>query len=186
MQVKTYNYPLLLADVERLATQIKVSGKYPTYIISVREGGAYLGDLLRQHFPEVPYEAVQLQRSLGVKKNNLSQWLIKKLPRKVCNWLRMLEMQLRDRKSVSASMQDIRIEDLKVTPVLGKRILLVDDAIDSGATILAVRKIIKQYCPEADINIAVFTVTSTHPACQADFCLYHNRTLCRFPWSIDY
>lgn len=35
------------------------------------------------------------------------------------------------------------------------------------------------------IKIAVITVTTPHPIIDADFYLYHNRVLVRFPWSND-
>ena len=37
-----------------------------------------------------------------------------------------------------------------------------------------------------DLKIAVITVTTATPAVEPDYCKYHNRTLIRFPWSIDY
>jgi len=65
-------------------------------------------------------------------------------------------------------------------------VLLVDDAIDTGATIHQARLQLLEQFPNIILRVAVITVTTPHPICDADFFLYHNRTLCRFPWSNDY
>lgn len=65
-------------------------------------------------------------------------------------------------------------------------VLLIDDAIDTGATIHQARQQLLRQFPDITLRVAVITVTTRHPICDADFCLYHNRTLCRFPWSNDY
>lgn len=65
-------------------------------------------------------------------------------------------------------------------------VLLIDDAIDTGATIYQARSQLLEQFPNITLRVAVITVTTPHPICDADFCLYHNRTLCRFPWSNDY
>jgi hypothetical protein len=70
-----------------------------------------------------------------------------------------------------------------LTPPL---VLLIDDAIDTGATIQQARLQLLEQFPGITLRVAVITVTTPHPICDADFCLYHNRTLCRFPWSNDY
>lgn len=65
------------------------------------------------------------------------------------------------------------------------KVLIVDDAIDTGATLKLVKdKILEKY-PKTIVRIAVITVTSNRPLIDADYCIYHNRTLVRFPWSND-
>lgn len=65
------------------------------------------------------------------------------------------------------------------------KILIVDDAIDSGTTATSVRNAISSLNPDAEIRIAVITVTQPYSLKFADFYLYGDGTLIRFPWSID-
>ena len=67
----------------------------------------------------------------------------------------------------------------------GRKILLTDDAIDSGATMMWVKnQFIEQY-KDLEIKVAVITVTTPHPLVDADYALYRDRVLVRFPWSND-
>ena len=66
-----------------------------------------------------------------------------------------------------------------------KNVLLVDDAIDTGATLKLIKDTLAERYPLAVIKIAVITVTSNHPLIDADYYLFHDRTLVRFPWSND-
>lgn len=65
-------------------------------------------------------------------------------------------------------------------------VLVVDDAIDSGDTLFSVINSLKEVNPAARVRVAVVTVTTDHPRAEADFSIYHNKTLVRFPWSSDY
>ena len=66
-----------------------------------------------------------------------------------------------------------------------RKVLLVDDAIDSGATLLLIKQYLLNEFPDIDVKIAVITVTTRHPLVMADYYRYNNRTLIRFPWSND-
>lgn len=67
----------------------------------------------------------------------------------------------------------------------GKNVIIIDDAIDTGATINLIKEHIEQNYPSNKVKVAVITVTTNTPIIDADYCLYHNRTLVRFPWSND-
>ena len=62
--------------------------------------------------------------------------------------------------------------------------VIVDDAIDSGHSMLCVYDMIRHVYPCSDIYTAVFTTTQKQPVCTADFSAYSD-TLVRFPWSLD-
>lgn len=66
-----------------------------------------------------------------------------------------------------------------------KRILVVDDAVDSGATARGILDAIHRLPGQRLTALAVITVTTPHPVVKVDFALYTNRTLIRFPWSKD-
>ena len=66
------------------------------------------------------------------------------------------------------------------------KILLIDDAIDSGDTLRAIAETLRKTNPDTETDIAVVTETTKRPCIRANHTLYRNRTLIRFPWSSDY
>ncbi len=66
-----------------------------------------------------------------------------------------------------------------------RKILLVDDAIDTGSTVLAIKNFINSVNQNSTVKIAVLTTTHKEPYIEADFALY-NRVLLRCPWAEDY
>jgi hypoxanthine phosphoribosyltransferase len=63
-------------------------------------------------------------------------------------------------------------------------ILIVDDAIDTGKTMLCVLQEVKHRCPDATVKTAVITITTKKPLVIPNYCLFHLQ-LFRFPWSAD-
>ena len=66
------------------------------------------------------------------------------------------------------------------------KILVIDDAIDSGDTLFAIAKTLRKTNEKAIVRIAVMTETTSNPRIRADYSLYKNKTLIRFPWATDY
>ena len=66
----------------------------------------------------------------------------------------------------------------------GHKVLVVDDATDSGCSLLSVLNAIEEYGSN-EIRSAVITVTRKHTAIIPDYALFRNSTLVRFPWSAD-
>ncbi|WP_336367060.1 phosphoribosyltransferase family protein [Marinobacter sp. C2H3] len=64
------------------------------------------------------------------------------------------------------------------------RILIVDDAVDTGTTVLSVKRSIQRINAAAEIRVAVITVTMKASRSIADYYLYSEQ-LVRFPWSVD-
>ncbi len=185
MQVITYTPQLLQDAADCLSTQIQRSGGRPSYLVAIQHGGAVLGQLMKAAFPEAEYQEIKLTRSFGINKS-LVRPIIKALPMKLRDWLRMLEITLIDRDKKTRQPERYGEVNLSISPQAGDTILLIDDAIDTGATIAKARDAILQQHPDVKILVAVITVTTDHPLCDADYYLYHNQTLCRFPWSMDY
>jgi hypoxanthine phosphoribosyltransferase len=64
-------------------------------------------------------------------------------------------------------------------------LLIVDDAVDTGATLSQVIDAVRRHAPSGSrVRSAVITVTTDWPLIRPDFTLF-NRQLCRFPWSMD-
>ena len=193
MAVVTFN-PVLLAEAcSQLSCRVKAGGFTPSLLIGIQHGGAEVARRMRNDFPEAAYCEVRLSRpGTRQKSNGLAHRLLQHLPLWICNTLRIVESRVNEWRS--KGKDPVRIGTIRlpqdITSTLSNpsnpSILLIDDAIDTGATIQQARlQLLKQF-PDITIRVAVITVTIPHPICDADFCLYHNRTLCRFPWSNDY
>ena len=64
-------------------------------------------------------------------------------------------------------------------------ILIVDDAVDSGSTMLSVRDAVAAAFPQAYVRCAAIAVTTDKPLIVPDYSLYLKNFLIRFPWSAD-
>lgn len=194
MTVVTLNPTLLAKACSQLSLRVKAESIDPSLIIGIREGGAEVARLMRNDFPEAAYCEVRLSRpSSQQKSQGLTQRLLRSMPVWLCNVLRIVESRVNEWRS--KGKEPVRIGEIhlpddvaSLLKDLGEKatVLLVDDAIDTGATIRQARLQLLEQFPGITLRVAVITVTIPHPICDADFCLYHNRTLCRFPWSNDY
>ncbi len=63
------------------------------------------------------------------------------------------------------------------------KILLVDDSIDSGNSIVLTKNEVKKYFENADVKVAVFNVMNK-ATIKPDFCVYKDTMICG-PWSND-
>lgn len=191
--VLTLTPTLLEEHCQRLASRIQAAGFEPMLLIGIKLGGAEVARLMKSSFPGSHYCEVRISRpSTKQKGQGWMHRLLQNLPLMLCDLLRTLESRFNEWRS--QGQQPIRIGQialpadisLALSEAKSARVLLIDDAIDTGATILQAQQQLQAQFPNLDIRVAVITVTTRKPVCEADFCLYHNRTLCRFPWSNDY
>lgn len=158
----------------------------PEIIVGVLTGGGEVGRILKERFPDTIYFEVHLHRSGTKRKRNLRP-LLRLLPTKVANRLRVFEskrLENRNHSTKSVSLPEslcayIREHD-------SARVLIVDDAVDSGHTLLSVVEAVKKLSPTTEIRTAVLTVTTSSPVINPDYALWRDGTLLRFPWSHDY
>lgn len=196
MPIVTLSPALLANACHQLSHRVKAGGCAPSLIIGILHGGAEVAGLMRSDFPEAAYCEVQLSRpGTRQKSQGLTQRLLQRMPLWLCDALRVVESRVNEWRSKGKEpvrLGEIRLPDdiasiLKPSnPSNPPVVLLVDDAIDTGATIQQAKRQLMEQFPGILLRVAVITVTTPHPICDADFCLYHNRTLCRFPWSNDY
>lgn len=165
-----------------LAREVAASGFAPAIIIGIRTGGEYVAREFAPFFPASQLAIIELQRPATSAKS-LFRSLLASLPLPVLDFMRMAEsrvLSLLPRRSVP------RINlPASLASALPGSLLVVDDAADSGVTLRAVTDALRRERPDADIRTAVLTVTTPLPAIRPDFALYRNRTLIRFPWSLD-
>jgi hypoxanthine phosphoribosyltransferase len=172
----------------RLAQQVAASYQ-PDLLIGIRSGGAVVADaLLKTGLLTVDYvELVAQRRATRYKKAFRLEWILQFVPRWLCNLLRIWEMQ---RAIAGFDRQQLPPRDVLVSApdeglITGaRRVLIIDDAVDSGATLHAVCKHVRQLNPAAVIKTAALTVTFPEPVQTPDYYLYRD-VLLRFPWSAD-
>lgn len=114
------------------------------------------------------------------------------MPRNVVDLLRVIEHHLlsaRRKRLAKAPRVDHHeigtIAELLSQTAQPHRLLVVDDAVDSGITLATVLELLSEICPAGtEVKSAVITVTLDAPRAMPDFSLYRG-VLCRFPWSFD-
>lgn len=172
----------------------KDDGFRPHAVVGVRRGGSVVCDAFCRHFPPHRYELrsdVSRQRASTQKKSGTISAILKHLPYWMLNIMRMAESKFltlthSGQTSMPAAVEIphdlVQILRIQKNP----RILIVDDAIDSGLTLCAVIDSLKEVNPDVTVRVAVITVTTNSPRVNADYFIYNNRTLIRFPWSEDF
>lgn len=194
MKVKTIIGKEFAETCRALAESISLN-YCPNLIIGVLTGGGYIGrelyDVLKQK-NDCAYTELKVQRTNTQKKENtLVKAVLKRAPIFLLNWMRMLESFVLEKraKKHNPKREGKIVFSAEILKFLEsddrKRILLVDDAIDTGATLNLIKEHLEKHFKNIEIKIAVITVTMPHPIVDADFYLFHNRTLIRFPWSND-
>lgn len=180
----------------RLYDKVTASGFVPGAVVGIRTGGEFVAlEIWRScsrsggEMAAVPLMAtVELRRPTTSGKKALKP-LLPKLPRTLVDMLRIVESEWLSFRRPSAKSMEARkaVVAERLSPFLrclgGIKVLLVDDAVDSGATMSIVRDVLAEANPDADIRTAALTVTTRRPLFMPDYSLTTN--LIRFPWSMD-
>jgi predicted amidophosphoribosyltransferase len=181
MRVLTLNNQTFLQHCHQLEALARDYA--PDLVVTIATGGDYVGANV---FDQVPHISVHCQRASTKAKLKFGIFgkIIKLLPKRVNNVLRMAEAKC---LSIAKISKRRLLLTAKQIDVLGnaEKILIVDDAVDSGATLSAVIEAIAKLPGKRNVRTAVITVTASDPAVMPDFFIYNNHTLIRFPWSAD-
>ena len=198
LKVQTLNSNALTNASTDLAAKVgtlKPDEFKPDLLIGIRSGGYVVAEAMVSSFPEATLLSLTCRRPSTETKQNSSTLknVLRKLPEFFTNRMRIIEhimlTQLRTPK-INRFSPD-RAELTMIENVIRQyganpNILIVDDAVDSGATLATVVDIIRNIAgSEAIIKTAVITVTTVHPFIEPDYLLYRY-VLCRFPWSFDF
>lgn len=176
-----------------LACEIIKANFSPDLVIGVLTGGGYVGRCLYEGLgtSSAIYKEVKLQRgSTKAKKKLYVERILKHLPYMLLNLMRIAEVEIMELKA--KVVKPLRYGTLSFdeeTEILlkqgGKKVLIVDDCIDTGMTLKIIKDyILKKYGETNIIKIAVITTAHRHPVIRADYSLF-NRVLVRFPWAFD-
>lgn len=188
MRVITLDNQKFRQQCRLLHEKVSASGFQPDGVIAIATGGVFVATEMGY----TDFHVVTLQRAGTAVKRRHMDTLLRHLPYFLTNILRIMEsMWLRHRRCrvySNAIQQPMPLPEtldifLSTRPA---RILIVDDAVDSGSTLQGTYDAIRSHLPDADIRSAVLTVTQPSPAIQPDYTLHSDGTLIRFPWSGDF
>ncbi len=207
MTVKTLTQTQFVATCHKL--EALTQGFHPDLVLTIATGGDYVGAVIH---PTVPHVSIKLQRPTTKRKQGKMMNIVRHLPRFLKNWLRIAESlylssplnpsrprnpsqpspdspsspgALASLPYPKSELASLLSDDVKAAVTSAHRILIVDDAVDSGQTLHKIVTAIRTHSPHAIIATAVITVTTKNPLITPDYTLYNNRTLIRFPWSAD-
>ncbi|MCM1355723.1 MAG: hypothetical protein NC212_04870 [Staphylococcus sp.] len=182
MKVITLNEKQFASACRELAAMAAERLPEPEMIVGIKTGGEYVAREIHTFFPASMLALVELRRPSTAAKSPL-QGVLSRLPVRVLDWLRIAEARVlalrpaRRRPKIEIS-SDLRRQ-------LPRHILVVDDAVDSGTTMDAIVSALRRARPDVEVRTAVITVTTSSPAISPDYALYRDKTLIRFPWSMD-
>lgn len=161
--------------------QLKIDNSMfvPDLVIGIPNGGVRIAVNVFDKYPHASMKLVRAPK--GGFKRRLSSF-IKLLPLFMRDWFRILEAHILVRKVGHMSNTQIVFPEMDGNV---KRVLFVDDAVDSGATLKAVMDSFSRQYPSIQAKSAVITITGANTSYRPDYYLFDNRTLIRLPWSID-
>lgn len=189
--VRTFDQVQLRKAARELLNLAEDSGFRPELIVSVANGGTRVVESIEDEIVDLGIltESLLCQRpSTPAKERIRLKLLIKQLPLVLRNAMRVMEHIARPLlEGVQANNErDVTV----ISPNLScrtppSRILVIDDAVDSGDTLVAVERFLRARHPSADIRFGVLTQTRNEVSRDPDYSLYKS-VLIRFPWSSDY
>lgn len=167
----------------------------PTLVVGIRYGGLEVAEsMVRAASVPMPVLPVTCRRAATGAKTRvpLLRATLTALPRPALDLLRRIEHRLfiapRTHQARPQQVDRAEIDAIAAwlaNQPLTARILVTDDAVDSGATLATVLRYVRAVCPSGtEFRTAVITQTLEQPIAAPDYALFHN-TLCRFPWSFD-
>ncbi len=192
--VRTLRQPEFAAACAELMRLVEADYA-PTLIVGVRTGGLVVAEAMAQTASTpLPLLPLTCQRINTQTKSRLKllRKVLPALPPTVTDLLRRLEHRLiTERRAQQTQEQRIdRAEAEAIASWVAKasapvRLLVADDAVDSGVTLALVLQTLRETCPSGtEMRSAAITQTLEHPIVRPDYVL-HRGTLCRFPWSFD-
>ena len=188
MKVRTLNEITFKAACRDLEERIVASGFEPDLVIGIATGGEYVASSM---FEDVAHLSICRRRpSSSLKEKDgagIVFRILRRSPRYVADGLRILESRLYRLRPAKHKREPVVLSaDGQASILASKRVLIVDDAVDSGSTLSSVLQAVQAVQDERDVRTAAITVTTRRPAVSPDYALYRNSTLIRFPWSKDY
>ena len=187
MEVITLNKASFSTKCNELCSRLDFQ---PDLVVVVLEGGGHVVNEITKTLNSKHVVFIKLKRKTRLKEYVLIGYLLKILPDKLLNKLRLYE-SLKAKKSIdslnldelSKQSLEYNLENIDLNKI--KTILIVDDAIDTGKTMFVVKNNLGSVLPNAEIKTAIISWTLESSIVKPDYYLFKN-VLVRFPWSKDY
>lgn len=176
------------SDFDKACNQLAASIHpfHPDLVVGILTGGGEVGKRVAACLEVERYFEVSLQRPSTEKKRRHAA-ILKYLPLWMADMLRRYEARRLARKAPlnrEASLPQALVDALASTRET--KVLIADDAVDSGATMSAVIDALKKVAPDADVRCCALVVTTSEPIVNPDYAIWCEGVLLRFPWSMDY
>ncbi len=179
----------------RLFDKVLASSYDPTHIVAIASGGVHVAKPMASRAdPSVAFVEVLAQRpSTARKRASPIARILRRLPYFVTDRLRLLEAWLLERLYGREPVEELEeLSEPAAAQLAGipadkdVRVLVVDDAVDSGSTLYrVVGGLAHVKTAGGEVRSAVLTVTGPRPLIRPDFYLFE-RVICRCPWSYDF
>jgi hypoxanthine phosphoribosyltransferase len=178
----------------RLMTLVRTDW-HPDVFVGIRTGGCHVAEVMARAFGSnrcvLPITCRRPSTRFKLASSYIRK-LVSKLPRPIVDRLRVAEHKLLTRRASASKRPAYQFDAGEIAELdlwlekAGRRpsILVVDDSVDTGNTLIAVLGLMKEHALDADIRSAVITITTSSPLITPDYTLFRQR-LCRFPWSLD-
>lgn len=184
MKVVTLNREEFGRACKRLFLEVMAVELWPDVIIGITRGGEEVMNVLAPDFKGVSMYAVKCSRPTSRNKKFLSP-VLRYLPAQVNVLLRQIEARFLVRHPNPERLLQTPLADDLSDKFSCPKVLIIDDAVDSGNTLKCVESEVKRVWPGAKVWTAALTVTTLNPVRRPEIMLYKIPTLIRFPWSAD-
>lgn len=166
-------------ESRKLAQKIEKNFR-PEIVIFVAKGSYYIGDEISKYF-NTPLIEIKAERQKGKLKKIVAP-LLKIIPSSIKKVLREFEVKSNIHKKNSE--RKVRLDEKALKELLKyKKVLLVDDSIDTGNTIKKIIKYLEKY--NLEIKAASLNIFSiSEEVIEIDYYNYRD-TLLNGPWSND-
>jgi len=175
-----------MKELQAAATDLekKAAVFAPDLVVGIATGGEVVAGMM---FNNVPHISVKSSRRSTSAKQGLGfVWgIVRRLPVFIKDAMRVAEARWLSHGKGNMQEPLILDADSKNAISKSKKILIIDDAIDTGMTMKRVIDAIRGVAGGRDIAVAAITVTMEEPLVVADYKLYCG-VLVRFPWSKDF
>lgn len=181
-------------ECRKLAELIKKKGVEYDLVIGVATGGKDVADKIVEYLGYSGEYAIVKRQRLSTQAKNKTPFLrqiIQALPTWINDKLRALEVTVAEWKferSRHKSFPRCEVRSISNGEAILKgdhqNILIIDDTIDSGRTLLDVEHYVRQHNEKGKVEFAALTTTHRRPLLVSDYLLYE-RCILKFPWSLD-
>jgi hypoxanthine phosphoribosyltransferase len=192
-QVVTLSPDGLARAADKLVELARSDGFHPDALIGIETGGMRVVEAMST--PPGTVLSCRVRRpSTQAKERSVVEKTLRRLPYAISNQIRLLEDSLLARKPpmVTAPTPEFAAQVAQIADHVRSsaitKVLVVDDAVDSGATLATVMQTLRGALPiGTEVRSGVLTRTRTEQqVVEAPDYTVHRLVLLRFPWSFDY